>query len=229
MAHVLVVEGEDDIRELVQRGLARAGHAVDAARNGSQAMGLVERGVYDVVVLNVGTPRAAGFELAGRIKRGSRGGEPRILMVSAFASLADQRRGLESGADDYLVKPSPVDEIVEAVAELAGPARSSLEQSLTGLQQVDELHEDFLLTVSHELRTPLTSIIGFTDLLAREAFGPVNAQQAELLERIDRGARRLTALVETVLSASRGEPAQEKESSDPMRSSSTSVSKGLTT
>lgn len=103
-----------------------------------------------------------------------------------------------------------------ALAE-AEQARGSLEIAVERLEALDRVKSEFLLTMSHELRTPLTSIIGFTDLLSRRALGEVNDGQAELLSRIDRGARRLTGLVENVLAASQVESADTKRLSEPVR------------
>ena len=79
------------------------------------------------------------------------------------------------------------------------------ERAVTRLHEVDRVRSEFLTTVSHELRTPLTSVLGFTQMLADGTVGPTTPEQDAVLRRIDRGAHRLSGLVDNVLSVSRPE------------------------
>ncbi|MDE0777314.1 MAG: ATP-binding protein [Nocardioides sp.] len=79
------------------------------------------------------------------------------------------------------------------------------ERAVTRLHEIDRVRSEFLTTVSHELRTPLTSVLGFTQMLADGTVGPTTPEQDAVLRRIDRGAHRLSGLVDNVLSVSRPE------------------------
>ena len=118
MAHLLVVEDEDDIRDLLEFALTRAGHTVDATGNGLAARDLINLNVYDVVLLDVGLPGMSGTELAHQVSLGHTIHRPRIVMLSAYGSVEDQQRGLDAGADHYLVKPTPLREVVRVTEEL---------------------------------------------------------------------------------------------------------------
>ena len=118
MAYVLVVEDEDDIRDLVEFALTRQGHTADGAGNGRVALDLINQNAYDVVVLDVGLPGLSGIEVAQQVALGHTAHRPRIVMLSAFGAIEDQRRGLQAGADHYLVKPAPLREVVRLVDDL---------------------------------------------------------------------------------------------------------------
>lgn len=118
MAYVLVVEDEDDIRDLVEFALTRNGHTADGAGDGLVALDLINENDYDVVILDVGLPGASGIEVAQQVSLGHTSHQPMIVMLSAYGSLEDQQRGLDAGADRYLVKPSPLREIVRVIEEL---------------------------------------------------------------------------------------------------------------
>ncbi|CAN5416024.1 hypothetical protein BH09ACT12_BH09ACT12_15500 [soil metagenome] len=95
-----------------------------------------------------------------------------------------------------------------AVLREQGALRAALEReerAVTRLHEVDRVRSEFLTTISHELRTPLTSVVGFTQMLADGEAGPTTPEQDLVLLRIDRGAQRLSGLVDNVLSVSRRE------------------------
>ncbi|MGA1838016.1 response regulator transcription factor [Herbiconiux sp. 11R-BC] len=100
---VLVVEDDQELGPLLQRGLEDEGYTVDWVLDGTSAL-IAERAAdYDLAVLDVMLPGMSGFELCRRL-RGSRPGTL-VLMLTARDAVDDRVRGLDSGADDYLVKP----------------------------------------------------------------------------------------------------------------------------
>src|SRR2546422_981304 len=100
---VLVVEDEPKMAGLIARGLRREAMAVDLAERGEQALELAAATRYDVIVLDVLLPGIDGFETCRRLR--DRGDSPPVLMLTARGELADRVRGLDLGADDYLLKP----------------------------------------------------------------------------------------------------------------------------
>lgn len=132
MAHVLVVDDDDDIRDLVELALRRQGHTTAAASDGLFALEMINDRAYDVVVLDVGMPRMSGLEVARHVAEGRTAHRPWILMLSAFGTRDEQQRGLDAGADRYLVKPTPLRVVAEAVAELAEKSAPEAPGKLTG-------------------------------------------------------------------------------------------------
>src|SRR5690348_14872459 len=99
---VLVVEDELRMASLVQRGLAGEGIAADVAPNGEDALWMAQAHGYDAIVLDVMLPGLDGFETCRRL-RGAGVWAP-VLMLTARDAVEDRVAGLDSGADDYLVK-----------------------------------------------------------------------------------------------------------------------------
>ncbi len=100
---VLVVEDEKRIADFLSRGLQSAGYAVDVADKGGDAIDRVHSTEYDLVVLDLGLPDIDGLQVLEKIK--NRKIIPPVLILSARDSVDDRVKGLEQGADDYLVKP----------------------------------------------------------------------------------------------------------------------------
>ncbi len=111
-ATVLVVEDDETLLASVRRTLAYEGYRVRTARTGSDALQAAREEPPDLVVLDVGLPGLDGLEVARRLRAG--GGIP-VLMLSARDSVADRVAGLESGADDYLIKPFAIEELLARV------------------------------------------------------------------------------------------------------------------
>ena len=100
---VLLVEDEAHIADFITRGLSEQGYAVDVARDGEEAIDWADVAVFDVVILDVMLPQRSGIEVC-RILR-EIGLQTPILMLTARDTVEDRVKGLDSGADDYLVKP----------------------------------------------------------------------------------------------------------------------------
>lgn len=100
--HIMLVEDDEDIRELVQLYLINAGYRVTALETGEQAMELVTKEKFDLFVLDIMLPDTSGMELCRRIRAGS---EAIILFLTCKRESDDIVAGLEIGADDYVVKP----------------------------------------------------------------------------------------------------------------------------
>ena len=106
---LLVVEDDAMIGESLQRGLKNSGHAVDWARDGKFAELALQNGIYDLMILDLGLPRKGGLELLGQLR--GRGNNLPVLIVTARDAVEDKVAGLNSGADDYLVKPFDFNEL----------------------------------------------------------------------------------------------------------------------
>lgn len=144
--HVLVVDDEAHIREVVQYALEKDGYRVTAVSDGAAALAAVERGGVDLVVLDVMIPHLDGLEVCRRIRTS---GRTPILFLSARAEEIDRIVGLEVGGDDYLTKPFSPRELVarvRAVLRRADPAPAPAESKKSllchGAVQIDlERHE----------------------------------------------------------------------------------------
>jgi two-component system OmpR family response regulator len=106
---VLVVEDEPDLREGLAKALREDGYAVDSAADGEDGFFKAEGTDYDAIVLDLMLPKLDGWELLRRLRRKRK---TPVLMLTARDAIRDRVRGLDAGADDYLVKPFDLDELL---------------------------------------------------------------------------------------------------------------------
>jgi two-component system OmpR family response regulator len=114
---VLIVEDELRMASLIRRGLAHEGLAADVAVRGADALWMAEAHDYDAVLLDVMLPDIGGFEVCRRLR--AAGVWAPVLMLTARDSVDDRMEGLDSGADDYLVKPFSFAELLARLRALA--------------------------------------------------------------------------------------------------------------
>jgi len=112
----LVVEDEVKMAALIRRGLSEQGLTVDVAGAGEEAIGMARASNYDAIVLDVMLPGIDGFETCRRLREA--GVAAPVLMLTARESVEDRVAGLDSGADDYLMKPFAFKELVARLRAL---------------------------------------------------------------------------------------------------------------
>ena len=113
---LLLVEDDDMIAETVLDSLRRAGYAVDWAQDGRAAELSLGNGVYDLVLLDLGLPKRDGIDVLNAYRRA--GGDAPVIILTARDAVDDRIRGLDAGADDYLMKPFDLDELAARVRAL---------------------------------------------------------------------------------------------------------------
>jgi len=147
---LLLVEDEVDLVETVRPSLVRDGYAVDVALDATRALDKLRVNAYDLLVLDLSLPDGDGFDLCRSIRRGELDGPSgpglRILMLTARAGLRDRVRGLDEGADDYLVKPFALAELLARLRALL--RRDSGQPPSSATLRVGELRLD---TARHEV------------------------------------------------------------------------------
>jgi DNA-binding response OmpR family regulator len=146
---LLLVEDEADLVETLRPSLVRDGYAVDVAVDVAGALDKLRVNAYDLLLLDLSLPDGDGFDLCGLVRSGELDGpsgpELRILMLTARAGLRDRVRGLDLGADDYLVKPFS---LAELLARLRALLRRDTGQRPASSLRVGELRLD---TARHEV------------------------------------------------------------------------------
>lgn len=113
---VLIVEDDRRIAEFIRKGLEEEGHAVDVAHDGDEALDWPAVVDFDAIVLDVMLPRRDGIEVCRTLR--TRGTRTPILMLTARDTIEDRVAGLDSGADDYLVKPFAFAELLARLRAL---------------------------------------------------------------------------------------------------------------
>jgi DNA-binding response OmpR family regulator len=108
--HVLIVEDEKKMAELLKKGLEEENHSVSLAFDGRDALEMAQALEYDVIVLDLMLPGIGGFEVARRLRKN--GNNTPILVLTACDTGPDVVKGLDIGADDYMTKPFSFEEFL---------------------------------------------------------------------------------------------------------------------
>ncbi|HEY0789310.1 MAG TPA: response regulator [Thermoanaerobaculia bacterium] len=107
---ILLIEDDELLGDGIRAGLAQEGHAIDWAVDGEEALAALETSRHHAVILDLGLPKVAGLEVLERMRRA--GKRTPVLILTARDTVPDRVRGLDGGADDYLVKPFDMGELL---------------------------------------------------------------------------------------------------------------------
>ena len=111
MNHILIVEDEKPISNLIRISLKRAGHSCDCAYDGAEALNFLEKQYYDLILLDIMLPQIDGFSLMEYI----RPMDIPVIFITAMNDVSDRVKGLRMGAEDYIVKPFEVLELLARI------------------------------------------------------------------------------------------------------------------
>jgi two-component system phosphate regulon response regulator PhoB len=144
--HVLVVEDEDSLATLLQYNLQKEGYEVALAGDGEEALLLVDERLPDLVVLDWMLPKVSGIEVCRRLRQRNETRNVPIIMLTARGEETDRVRGLDTGADDYVVKPF-------SMTELTARIRAVLRRIRPGLAEDRVRRGDLLIDrVAHRVK-----------------------------------------------------------------------------
>src|SRR4051794_18551194 len=107
---ILVMDDDEKITSMLRRGLAFEGYTVITAANGAEGLKLILQQDPELLIVDVMMPQIDGWEVVRRVREG--GGDVPILMLTAKDEISDRVKGLDLGADDYLVKPFALEELL---------------------------------------------------------------------------------------------------------------------
>lgn len=129
---ILVIEDDPKTGDYLKKGLRESGYSVDLSRTGTEGLQMALGSAYDLVVLDASLPGIDGWQIMPALREK---GDMRVLFLTARDQLSDRIRGLELGADDYLVKPFSFTELVLRIRTLLrrGPAREADVYEVAGL------------------------------------------------------------------------------------------------
>lgn len=116
MQRLLIADDDQEIRELLEFDLSQSGYQVDTAKDGEEAILKALTNSYDLILLDVMMPKMNGFDVCKNIRK-SKSDVP-ILMLTAKGTIGDKTQGFDSGADDYIVKPFDIQEVLLRVRAL---------------------------------------------------------------------------------------------------------------
>jgi len=240
---ILIVEDSATQAEQVRFALEEGGYEVIVSRNGREALEAASQHEPALILSDIVMPVMGGYELCRRVKSDP---ELRAIPVTLLTSLSDPEdvlRGLECGADNFIVKPCDETCLLTRVATMLADRSASrtefdqegVEVSFAGnkyvitanrlqilnlllstyetavqknqellrvqeeLRRTAQAKTEFLANMSHELRTPLNSIIGFSEVLFDETFGPLTEKQRKYVTNVLASGKHLLLLINELL------------------------------
>ncbi|MBF1192172.1 MAG: response regulator transcription factor [Fusobacterium periodonticum] len=113
---ILVVEDEKDLNNIITKHLKKNNFSVDSVFNGEEALEYLDYGTYDLIILDIMLPKVNGYEVIKKLRENKN--EIAVLMLTARDSIEDKIKGLDLGADDYLIKPFDFGELLARIRAL---------------------------------------------------------------------------------------------------------------
>lgn len=159
---ILIVEDEQDTVELLRYNLEKNGYAAVIARNGEEAIDIMQCGAPDLVLLDVMMPELDGWEVCRVLRESSKGKIIPIIMLSALADEEARVKGLVLGADDYIAKPFSVKEVLLRIGR-----HTKRRQDIRQLQAREQEQDTSFRYLVHELRNALTVIGSYSALAVK--------------------------------------------------------------
>ena len=117
MKKILIIEDNQDSREIFKTILERSGFSVDEASDGEQALEMIKDGIYSVILVDLSLPKVSGWDIIKESKRANP--SVPIIAVTAHAMSGDRENVLKAGCDDYISKPLKPSDLVEKVKKYA--------------------------------------------------------------------------------------------------------------
>ncbi|MBN1886469.1 MAG: response regulator [Thermoflexales bacterium] len=191
---ILVVEDDASMLQGICDALDVAGYETQAANGGAQALACLEQSSFDLILSDIMMPGMDGYELFEKVRSNMAWTTMPFIFLTARGQKTDIRLGKQMGADDYLVKPFEVEDLLITVQSKLERARALQHVADAELKH---LKQGILNTLSHEFRTPLTYISGYAELLQD---GDISSEEFKVfLQNIRKGSDRLRRLVEDFL------------------------------
>lgn len=197
MRKVLVIDDEEALRSVVHATLGMQGYDVLEARDGLEGLEIARTQQPALILCDVHMDRMDGYAFVEELrKRPITAAIPVVLMTGVMKDYSNVRHAMEIGADDYLLKPFSIDDLVTAV-------RTRLQKQETMVQRAEsrlsDLRVNIALSLPHELRTPLVAILGFSDILKADYESLNRKDIGEMAADIHDAATRLHKLIENFL------------------------------
>jgi two-component system, OmpR family, phosphate regulon response regulator PhoB len=124
--HILIAEDDSGVAEMISYNLQKEDYEISIARDGEEALMLIEERAPDMLLLDWMLPKVSGIEVCRRIRNSAGQGNLPIIMLTARGEESDRVRGLDTGADDYIIKPFAVPELVARVRAVLRRIRPAL-------------------------------------------------------------------------------------------------------
>ncbi|MGD1993857.1 MAG: response regulator [Anaerolineae bacterium] len=195
-SRILVVEDNEPLLRAIQATLEAESYIVFTAADGEEALRVLEKAHPDLMVADIMMPNMDGYRLYEEIRARPEYVSIPFIFLTARAEREDMLTGKALGAEDYLTKPFDPEELLVAVRARLDRARAIREAAES---EMEELKRQIVNVMGHELRTPLTYVLGYAELALADLSSPATDELRGFLLGIQRGAERLSDLVDDLL------------------------------
>ncbi|MFB2934228.1 response regulator [Aerosakkonemataceae cyanobacterium BLCC-F154] len=196
MTKILIIEDEEGIRENILELLNGENFEAIAVENGCKGVQLAKEKTPDLIICDISMPELDGYGVLQALRSEPTTAMIPFIFLTALADKANNRKGMELGADDYITKPCRPVELLNAIdTRLKKQAAIHQQQS----QKLEELRSSITFSLPHELRTPLNGILGFSELLLTELDTLEPEEIKEMVEQIQTSGKRLYRLIQNFL------------------------------
>ncbi len=192
MKKILLIDDSDYIVEGTSSLLRFEGYEVLTANNGSAGVALAKAHHPDLVICDISMPEMDGFAVLRELRTDKATESLRFMFLTARADKGDMRTGMEFGADDYLLKPFTVEELLSAI-DAQWKKRELIQRGY------EEIKMNVTYALPHEFRTALNQIIGSANFLKNESNADDRVSTAEMADDIISSAKRLLHITENFL------------------------------
>lgn len=193
---ILVIDDDELVCDLIASALQMEGYETLRASNGKEGVEVATANVPDLILCDVMMPVMDGFSTLRELRNERSTAMIPFIFLTGQTTKADMRQGMELGADDYLVKPVMVPELLAAI-ETRLQKHQLVRQETE--RKLNELRTSLSLSLPHEIRTPLSGIIGFAEVLRDDNASLKADEISEMASHIHKSATRLGDLVESFL------------------------------
>jgi two-component system sensor histidine kinase/response regulator len=202
---ILIVDDEQESLVLLQEILSRSGYSVQQANNGETALYMIKNEKPELIILDIRMPGMDGFELCRQVKSDSTTSGIPILFISGYGQMEDKVRAFEVGGVDFITKPFQSYEIIARVKAHLSLRRmhQKLEKKISELERSNRVLQDFAFIASHDLQEPLRKISTFGDLILNKNSASLDERNRDYLVRMQEAAKRMRALLTSLLEYSR--------------------------
>jgi signal transduction histidine kinase len=215
---ILVTDDELNTLKTLSANLEDMGYRVATATNGKEALELIRKRGFNIVIADIKLPDISGLEILETAKELNP--ETAVIMITGHASLETAVDAINEGAYAYILKPVTMSDLETTLnnalreqrllvenrelVESLQQSNKRMEEANRALEQVSQAKSDFTARMSHELRTPLNSIIGFSEVLLSQKMSPADrATHEEFLGYIHISAEHLLHLIDSILDLSK--------------------------
>lgn len=192
MEKILVIEDEKEVGENIKDLLELKGYNVHLVENGEIAISKLNEDNYNLIISDIMMPKKDGFELLEDIQKRENSSFTPFIFLSAKTDISSIRKGMNLGADDYLIKPFRAEDLFSAI-------ETRLKKKSKFDKRFQDLGTNITTYVPHELRTPLVAILGYSQFLL-ESFDDYNKLDVvDFIKRINVAGKRLYKTIEKFL------------------------------